>query len=263
LSKLETLLFFNYLRQEFEDNFLVLLPPGDRTPIRRTWTQGIGALGLDLIPFAAGDQGHADRPSGGNPARSLSTLIDAVEARFSPAIVGPPDRLNPDVKPKVDLADPIRSFADWERALSSLTVVQGQPFTRFLPSVIVLRLDGDGASRVYSLVANRVYKSQYTLIFQDGQELPDLYSLSAYPTIINGFPNLFVHLDLDRAAPFLDDLRRVESRADWERFAARYAILRNSAALWPFYDWINDWNIRHRASAAGYLDLSYYDTPND
>ena len=259
LSKLQTLLFFNYLRQEFEDNFLMLLPPGDRKPIRRTWTQGVGALGLDLIPFDTDDPRPDD--SQRDAKASLHALIEAVEAHFTPAIAGPPDRLNPDVKPTVDLAAPITTFADWERALSTLTVVQGQPFTHFLPSVIVLRLDGGDTSRVYSLVVNRVYKSQYTLVFQDGQALPDLYSLSAYPTIINGFPNLFVHLDLDQAGPFLDDLRNVQSTADWERFTARYAILRNSARLWPFYDWINDWNAGHRHDAAGYLDLSYYDTP--
>lgn len=259
LSKLQTLLFFNYLRQEFEDNFLMLLPPADREAVRKTWTQGVGSLGLDLIPFAADDRERDDGP--GDATASLQALIEAVEEHFSPAIAGPPDRLNPDVKPKIDLAEPITSLADWERALSTLTVVQGLPFSRFLPSVIVVRLDGAETTGVYSLVVNRVYESQYTLVFQDGQALPDLYSLSVYPTIINGFPNLFVDLDLDQAGDFLDDLRNIENAADWEQFQARHAILRNSARLWPFYDWVNGWNVQHRQDAAGYLDLSYYDTP--
>jgi hypothetical protein len=259
LSKLQTLLFFNFLRQEFQDNFLTLLPAADREPIRKTWTQGVGRLGLLLVPFDAGESPQPDAAV--NPEEALNGLIKAVEGQFSGKIAGPPDRLNPDIKPAVDLAAPISTFADWERAVSTLTVTQGQPFTRFLPSVIVLRLDDANASRVYSFVVNRVYKSQYTLIFQDGQALPDLYSLSVYPTIINGFPNLFVHLDMAQAAPFLDALRKVGSAADWEQFKARYGILRNSARLWPFYDWINDWNFQHRQSEAGYLDLSYYDVP--
>jgi hypothetical protein len=259
LSKLQTLLFFNYLRQEFEDNFLTLLPSVDREAIRKTWTQGVGALGLAMIPFEAGDSSPGDVAA--DPNASLAKVVTDVERYFSPAIAGPPDRLNPDRKPSVDLDAPIDSFADWERALSTLTVVPGQAFTRFMPSVIVLRLDGEQESRVYSLVVNRVYKSQYTLMFQDGQALPELYSLSAYPTIVNGFPNLFVDLDMERAGPFLGALRGIENKADWERFKARYGILRNSARLWPFYDWINGWNREHRKSAAGYLDLSYYDVP--
>ena len=91
--------------------------------------------------------------------------------------------------------------------------------------------------------------------------MPQLYSLSAYPNVINGFPNLFVALDLDQAAPFLAGLSAVASPADWEGFKERYGILRNSAQLWPFYDWITDWNFKHRRGAAGYLDLSYYDVP--
>ncbi len=260
-SKLETLLFFNYLRQEFEDNFLMLLPAGAREAVRNTWTQGIGRLGLELIPFDADQDAASNAGAEADPQQALRQVIDAVEARFAPAIAGPPDRLNPDTKPDTDPTARIASVEDWERALSTLTVVQGQPFTRFMPSVILLRLDGDQSARVYSLVVNRVYESQYTLVFQDGQALPELYSLSAYPTIVNGFPNLFVHLDLERAGAFLADLRKVDSDEAWEGFKARYAILRNSAELWPFYDWITDWNLGHRRSAAGYLDLSYYDLP--
>jgi hypothetical protein len=130
----------------------------------------------------------------------------------------------------------------------------------------VLRLNrADGSPqnrhRIYSLVANRVYKSQYTLVLQNGQALPDEDTLSVYPTLVNGFPNLFIDLDLPDAAPFLKDLRAVGSKDDWNRFASRYGILRDSARFWPFYDWINRWNVENRGDAAGWLDLSYYDAP--
>jgi hypothetical protein len=39
----------------------------------------------------------------------------------------------------------------------------------------------------------------------------------------------------------------------------RYAILRNSARLWPVYDWLTQWNFNNRGIDAGTLDLSYYD----
>ncbi|WP_295580095.1 fatty acid cis/trans isomerase [uncultured Lamprocystis sp.] len=254
----KTLLFFNYLRQEFEDNFLLLLPPADRDRVRHTWTQGIGAFGLLLVPFAGAAQPTAVQT---DDARPLTGLVEQIARHLGPVIAGPPDRLNPDRKPPLERRAPIASFDDWERAASTLTVIEGQPFTRYLPSVILLRLNRGEESRVYSLVVNRVYKSQFTLIYQDGEALPDQYSLSIYPTIINGFPNLFIELDMDQAAPFLTALRAVTSQADWERFKERYGILRNSARLWPFYDWITDWNFSHRKEAAGYLDLSYYDVP--
>jgi len=258
LGKLETLLFFNYLRQEFEDNFLLLLPPADRRAVRDTWTQGLGSLALDLIPFAGADQPSEVKT---DPVRPLAALVEQITHHLGPTIAGPPDRLNPDLKPVVDLKAPLATYDDWERAISTLTVLQGHPFTRYLPSVILLRLNRGHESRVYSLVVNRVYASQYALIFQDGEAMPALYSLSVYPTVINGFPNLFIELDLEQAAPFLSALRGVASPADWEAFTGRYGILRNSARLWPFYDWITEWNFKQRKAEAGYLDLSYYDVP--
>ena len=53
----------------------------------------------------------------------------------------------------------------------------------------------------------------------------------------------------------------MESNEDWERFVARYGIRRTSEGFWPFYDWINRWNVEHRGDAAGWLDLTYYDAP--
>ena len=130
-----------------------------------------------------------------------------------------------------------------------------------LPSVIVLRLTHGDEHRVYSLIANRVYATQYTLLFQDGEAMPEKDSMSAYRTLVNGFPNLFVDLDLKQASAFLTDLSAVATRADWTRFEARYGILRNSEAFWHFYDWINDWNFKTRGDLAGWLDLTYYDAP--
>ena len=269
--KLQTLLFFNFLRQEFQDSFLLLLPPDQRESIRQQWTQGVGAIGLDVVPFAG-----ADRPSrvAVDAEQPLRDLLDQIAERLGPTISALPDRLNPSLKPAVAIDAPMRGVDDWERAISTLTAVKGQRFVRYLPSVIVLRLNAPSAGaqgdldrsekdsrQVYSLVANRVYKSQFTLVFQNGQALPDEDTLSVYPTLVNGFPNLFVDLDLADAPRFLTDLRGVQSSDDWERFAARYGIRRTSEAFWPFYDWINGWNVEHRGDAAGWLDLTYYDAP--
>jgi hypothetical protein len=261
--KLETLLFFNLLRQEFEDNFLGLLPKEIRGEIRHQWTRGIGSMALGLIPFTTADQPTRVAYRGGDP---VSELVEQIAQRLGPRISALPDRLNPHVKPGVAIQGSIRDFGDWESAVSRLTAMPGQRFVPELPSVVVLRLNHpDGASgdrqRVYSLVANRVYKSQYTLVFENAEAVPDEDTLSLYPTLVNGFPNLFIDLDLADAARFLEDLQAVQSSDDWDLLVGRYAIRRNSEQFWPFYDWINRWNREHRGDAAGWLDLSYYDAP--
>ncbi len=55
-GKLETVGFFNFLRQEFEDDFLLFLPEDMREKTRNSWSKGIGDVGLHLTSFAAKDQ---------------------------------------------------------------------------------------------------------------------------------------------------------------------------------------------------------------
>ena len=108
-------------------------------------------------------------------------------------------------------------------------------------------------------MVNRVYQTQYTLLFQNGEQLPDLYTLSVYPTIVGGFPNLFMEFDLSQASAFIQEMRNVESLDDYLDFRDRYAVLRNQENFWKTYDWFNAWNFEHRREEAGVFDLSYYD----
>ena len=257
VPKLETLVFFNFLRQEFEDNFLLLLPKDLREKYRNDWTRGIGQAALALEPFAGADQPTQIKTSGRDP---LLGLIEAIQDHMGETVSGPPDLLNPRVKPHVSLDRPITSYDEWVAAASLLTQTRAYKFPRFLPSVILLKLDnGDGHARVYSLIANRVYKTQDTILFQNGQALPQLYTMSIYPTIVGGFPNYFMEMNLRDAADFLRGLRDVETLQDWNRLRDRYGILRNNARFWETYDWFTGWNEKHRGVDAGYLDLSYYD----
>jgi len=257
-KKLETLIFFNFLRQSFEDNFLLLLPKHYRKSIRDRWTHGIGEIGLYSVPFVGAAQPARVAVTGNEP---LVELVALIAKRLGPPISGLPDPLNPRIKPDVELAAPMQDFEAFERAISTMTAVDHRPFVRFLPSVMVLRLNHKGKQRIYSLIANRVYASQYTLLFQNGQAMPEEDTMSVYRTLVNGFPNLFVDLDLTRAPGFLSDLSSVRTEEDWHRLESRYAILRNSEQFWPFYDWLNDWNFSNRGDEAGWLDLIYYDAP--
>jgi len=159
----------------------------------------------------------------------------------------------------VSLDEPINGYAQWTRAVSLLTETTAYRFPRFLPSVVLLRLNNGRESRVYSLIANRVYKTQFDMFFENGEALPDDDTMSVYPTVVGGFPNLFMEIDLAQAPVFLKELRAVQSLDDWNALRNRYGVLRNSARFWPTLDWFNAWNFQHRGKEAGYLDLSYYD----
>jgi len=255
-GKLETVGFFNFLRQQFEDRFLLLVPPDERQKLRKEWTRGIGEVALFLDPDP--DSALPTRVKV-DPKQPLQSVVKQLRRHLGPKISGPLDALNPSVKTDYPLEQGVSSFEDWGRAISTLTVTADYKFPSFLPSLIMLKLNSGNDSRMYSLVTNRVYKTQYTILFENGEALPDLDTMSVYEDVVGGFPNLFVELDLAQAADFVRELGAVETLEDFLAFRDKYAVLRNSAEFWETYDWFNAWNFEHRGTAAGVFDLSYYD----
>ena len=256
-GKLETVGFFNFLRQEFEDDFLLFLPEYVRVKIREDWSKGVGDVGLHLTSFAAKDQPSPIQNN--DPKHPLVGVVSAIEAHMGPAIAGPTDHLNPWVKTPYAFEKGIANFDEWIEAMATMTVTTDYQFPRYMPSMIVMKVNQGENSRLYSLVVNRVYQTQYTILFQNGVALPDLYTMSVYPDIVGGFPNLFMEINIDQTSAFIQELRDVKSQADFLEFRDRYAVLRNQRAFWSTYDWFNDWNFTNRKWDAGVFDLSYYD----
>lgn len=257
IGKLETVAFFNLLRQEFEDHFLLMLPPDSRKAIRQEWTKGIGQVGLR---FTSLEEGELPSPiKNSDPKAPLVGIVKNIEDHVGATVTGPVDHLNPWVKTPYALENGVSSFDEWVKAISTMTVTTDYKFPRYMPSLIMLKLNDGDESRLYSLVVNRVYESQYTILFQNGQTLPDLYTLSVYPSVVGGFPNLFMELDLAQVPGFIEDLRKVDSLPDFLKFRDQYAMLRNRADFWSSYDWFNEWNFKNRKQDAGVFDLSYYD----
>ena len=257
-GKLETLVFFNFLRQEFEDNFLLLLPKDARAAIRADWSRGvIGTLAREVSNFAGGDLPSSVKND--DPADPLLGIVSNIQEHLGPEVSGPPDLLNPRTKKPYPFEKGVSNYDEWVAAVSTITMTDQYKFPRYLPSLILIKLNHGEESRFYSLVVNRVYETQYSLVFENGEALPNLYTVSVYPTVVGGFPNLFMEFDLSQAGDFIQGLRGVESQKEFLRFRDQYAVLRNEEGVWPLYDWFNAWNFEHRPRTAGVFDLSYYD----
>ena len=255
-GKLETVGFFNFLRQQFEDRFLLLVPPEQREDLRKDWSRGIGRLALWVNPDPDGNLPTRMKV---DPEQPLQSVVQQLREHLGPAISGPLDPLNPSVKTAYPLEQGISSFEEWGKAISTLTLTTDYKFPRFLPSVTMLKLNSGQESRLYTLILNRVYKTQYTILFENGEAMPDLDTLSVYEDVVGGFPNLFIDMDLAQAAGFVKDLRAITTLQEYLAFRDKYAILRNSDKFWETYDWFNAWNFKHRGIAAGVFDISYYD----
>lgn len=254
-QKLATWEFMSRLRQEFEDNFLRLLPVEDRKKYRDLWTRGIGQELIFRMPFPGEQVGKGLKVEGTDP---ISGVLSKIQRHLTEAVSGPRDLLNPGRKPAVKLTDPIDSFDGWEQALSTLTMRTNLPFTPFLPSNTFLRVTKGAESRVYSLVANRSYAFNNVVFDENGARQPELDTMSAYRGLVGDFPNLIIELKLEEASAFLTALSAVSTKEEWSAWKNKYGTLRNTAAFWPLLDWLTDWNFQNRQPDAGYFDLKYY-----
>lgn len=254
-EKLATWEFMTVLRQEFEDNFLRLLPERDRQKYRDLWTRGIGHDLLFTMPFPGEKAGTGLDVEGLDP---ISRVLGQLQRRLTEAVSGPPDLLNVGKKPEVTLSDPIVGFDGWEAAVSTLTMRNHLKFTQFLPSNTFVRLTAGGESRVYTLVANRSYAFNDVVFDENGARQPELDTMSAYQGLVGDFPNLMIDLEIGQASAFLTELDAISMPAEWRTWKNKYGTHRYSAAFWPLLDWLCDWNFANRQPDAGYFDLKYY-----
>lgn len=254
-QKLDTWEFMSRLRQEFEDNFLRLLPVDARKKYRDLWTRGIGQELIFRMPFPGEDVGQGLDVAGTDP---ISGVLGKIQRRFTEAVSGPRDLLNTGDKPDVKLTDPVNDFAGWEAALSTLTMRTKLKFPQFLPSNTFIRLTKGEEHRVYSLVANRSYAFNNVVFDENGARQPELDTMSAYHGLVGDFPNLIIDLKIEDATAFLTELNVISTNEEWTAWKNKYGTLRNSAAFWPMLDWLTDWNFSNRQPDAGYFDLKYY-----
>ena len=254
-EKLATWEFMGYLRQEFEDNFLRLLPEQDRKPYRLKWTKGLGQELLFTMPFPGEAAKTAVDLENLDP---LSGVLTQLQQHLTEKVSGPPDPINATQKTDVSLNQPLKTTADWVAAASQLTMKTHQGFPQYLPSVTFLRLDYPDHSEVYTLIANRSYAFNDVVFDENGARQPELDTLSIYHGLVGDFPNLLVRIPVGKASDMLNDLQAVASDQQWENWRNNYGTLRNSAQFWPLFDWFTDWNFQNRIPAAGYFDLRYY-----
>lgn len=258
-EKLATWEFMGYLRQEFEDNFLRLLPEQDRKQYRLKWTKGVGQELLFTMPFPGEAAKTAVATDDLDPLSGVLTLL---QRHLTEKVSGPADPINATEKTEVPPGEPLKTTSDWITAASQLTAKTHQSFTQYLPSVTFLRLDFPDHSEVYTLIANRSYAFNDVVFDENGARQPELDTLSIYHGLVGDFPNLLVRIPVTKAAGLLNDLQAITNEKQWQSWRENYGTLRNHAGFWPLFDWFTDWNFKNQSPAAGYFDLRYYSLLN-
>jgi len=265
--RMKTWDYMSFIRAEGEDLFLSMLPETSRAAVREEWTSGFGRIYGDLF-FDMASRGRPSRVVV-DDSRPVEDLVDQILGHLGTGVTGTLDPLNDRSEPFEPLPATIRTLADFEEGLGTLTGWRA-PFARYLPNLTVIRLGGPGGS-VYTLVANRGYAFHNVIVFEDLSREPEKDTLSAARGLVGSYPELFVDVPIEGALDFLRDIRAVDSEDAWaelvfDRGAAPAPgqatfIRRDSPELWEMLDWLHQWNVSHRPVEAGLLDVSEYIWP--
>ena len=241
-----------YTRTEAEDLYASLFPEQSyRTELRDRYTSFVGKLYNKLFTdYARG------RPSASPHLRNEDQLARALMGRMG-AVLGPEDRLNnwPNGSLRQEIASDIETTAEFEAGVRTLTN-RAAPFAGYLPNAVHVRLGGED---LYTLLAVRGYRGDKMAISEATARTRQDDRMVAIPGFAAYEAHLFVDLAYEDAADFLRQLGAVDSQRDWNAFAARFAIARNSAEFWPFVDWLHEWQGQNMPVRAGLLELRVYD----
>lgn len=148
-------------------------------------------------------------------------------------------------------------------SLASLRLDRGKISDDF-PDVTWMTIDGDGGPLEYTILANRIYKSNSRAL---GDALPglsrqpELDSIGVVRGHIGSYPQLFIELPLSDVGQAIKIA--TESRAKRLEFRKRYEIRRNSDRFWSILDREHSRLLMNNPIDAGIIDTSRYLWPLD
>lgn len=251
-----TRIYMAYLRMEFEENFLSLLPGNVRVAMRKSWyipaegtTERIGDV-INTLLLRDPDKISRRYPLLGVqrptslPLEPLNEstfyklgateqemvlreyrqkTVALLKQRLGSALtdVG---TLNPDKPFSLGARDvriqDINSKADFERELAKLTDLRGlnTPWVLFMPDVSLLVLDTESGPELYTLMRNKEHFNIAWIAGEVGRRNRNADSLVAYRGVGGSYPNALFRLSLAQAKRFLQRLNDIHDPVSYEQW---------------------------------------------
>lgn len=252
--KLSTWRQMSHIRAHGEDLFLLFMPEQHRDRLRKQFTPG-------LARFTEVDMAGSGYPSGVtdlDPERPAQDFVSRARRYLGSEIAGTTP-LDPDpmTTPPAASAN-IQNRAELEAALYELTIDRGQISNDF-PDVTWVTVTGGGESYDYTVLANRIFKSNSRVIgdaIGSLARLPELDSISVVRGHIGAFPQLFLNIPLEKVGQVVKAARGTREQRMTVR--ANYEIARNSPEFWAFLDNAHKKQLAEHPLEAGIVDTSRY-----
>jgi len=268
--KLATWRHMSYVRLEGEDLAISLLPVDQREEVRRWFTHGLGGIANDrffpLQSTLSPARTDSDKwINAGNASDTVAGFIQELRIRYNDVVKA--GKTGDDLVTAEQAAFEKHLLALQNRSEFSFerpdVVDKTQVYPQYLPNISYVRVEGpNGQFWVYTLLANRGYKSHTIVILENPEREPARDTLSVYRGFVGAYPNLFLDVPAGLRDRFAADIAAIRTDRDWRRFRAQYAVKRNEQRVWEMFDWFQAWKTQRHPGVdpveQGVSDLSQY-----
>ena len=257
----QTRLYFDLIRNGGEQNYLRLVPPGERNRVLRRWYQGSGELKLDYSYAEMENTAPSQVPfvtSAFNEelgARLLLNFRDLNAERDDPI-----NRCSAMKCGRKDQADWIQQ-ADRELSTLAATRAEFLPAIDYLPNVTFVRVVTDQGERtVYTIIRDRAHSNVAFMLGEDLRYQPDEDKLTIYPGVIGSYPNFMFEVPASQLELFTNKLAALKSEQpkEFERIVDLWGVRRTHPQFWDILHDITQWQREHQPLQAGIFDINRY-----
>lgn len=221
------------IRGKWENTFRFLAPEQMRKDLYDETTKGFGALTETPMLGKGLPTGLKDI----DPKKPMQSIVSQLRKHLGPT-VAPETILDPDPMKPVDASvpDQVTDRDSLEKALHALTLKRGGYSSAIPETTWITVKDDKGNDLDYTVLVNRVYKSNSRLVGYFANDipipllnnhLPDQDSLSVVRGHIGAFPELIMELPMRDVSGVVKDATRGELKT----VRNKYELKRNSTAF--------------------------------
>lgn len=258
--QLQTRLYFDLIRNGAEQNFLRLLPAGERAEVLAGWYQGMGKLKLDITY----ENQDATTPSAEHYLTRVPTQELALRllAQTKDTNAQPDDVFNRCQPPHCGRSDVPAWVQRADQALASLAAIPAArlPGVLHLPEALFVRVHhGNGERTVYSVLRNRAHSNVAFLMGESLRYEPEKDTLTVFPGVIGGYPNFIFDVPASEADRFAAALGNAEQQEQFEQVVASWGVRRTHPRFWDILHDITAWHREHEPLQAGVFDINRFE----
>lgn len=257
----QTRLYFDLIRNGGEQNYLRLLPPGERNKVLHHWYQGAGEFKLDYSYADMDDTAPSQVPF------ATSAFNEELGARlllkFHELNAERDDPINRCGGSDCGRKDEPEWIREADQVLSELAATRAEflPAINYLPNVTFLRVyNEEGKRTVYTVIRDRAHSNVAFLLGEDLRYQPENDKLTIYPGIIGSYPNFMFDIPASQLGLFKDRMKalKAEEPKAFEAIVGVWGVRRTHRQFWEILHDITAWQREHQALQAGVFDINRY-----